>query len=364
MEVFEGEKGFLDRELNETRYVSRLAKEYLGFVCDPKRIWVSTGQLTAMLRRELLGKVKTRDDHRHHALDAAVIGVSERALLAAVAREAAHQETLGSGRILGQLIPPWPTFREDVLSRYDDLVVSHKQDHNVQDCLHNDTAYGIIRDAEGNPHAKDNAVHRKSIDSFASLKDIQMIRDDVIRRDVEKVVAGLEQKQIKKAVAVWGAVHGVRGLRVVETLSLIPVRDASGLVYKGYKGDGNAYMEIFRRPDGRWADEVVSTFDANQPGFVTQRQRQSLPLVMRLFKNDMIAVQEQEQRRILRVVQLSPGQICLADHSEAGNLRTRHRDKDNPFSYLFPTASGLQRMGARKVWVNILGNVKDPGPRK
>src|SRR5690606_29142198 len=39
------ERGFLDRQLNETRHLSKLAREYvLGVVGDPNVVWVVTGQ--------------------------------------------------------------------------------------------------------------------------------------------------------------------------------------------------------------------------------------------------------------------------------------------------------------------------------
>ena len=41
----------LDRQLIDTAYLARVAREYLGHVCDPNRVWVTPGRLTAMLRR-------------------------------------------------------------------------------------------------------------------------------------------------------------------------------------------------------------------------------------------------------------------------------------------------------------------------
>jgi CRISPR-associated endonuclease Csn1 len=94
MEKYENEeRDFLARQLNETRHLSRLAKAYLSKVCVPNQVWVTTGQMTALLRRQwglnsilrghnqgeddnpetVKGGRKVRDDHRHHAIDAVVI---------------------------------------------------------------------------------------------------------------------------------------------------------------------------------------------------------------------------------------------------------------------------------------------------
>lgn len=52
MELFEAKHGsdFLARHLNDTAYLSRIAKAYLGYICNPSDIWVTPGRLTALLR--------------------------------------------------------------------------------------------------------------------------------------------------------------------------------------------------------------------------------------------------------------------------------------------------------------------------
>ena len=74
MKRFDKDGGFLARQLNETKHLSRLAKAYLGKVCDPDEIYVTPGTLTGLLRGKwglngLLGddNRKNRTDHRHHA---------------------------------------------------------------------------------------------------------------------------------------------------------------------------------------------------------------------------------------------------------------------------------------------------------
>ena len=84
---------------------------------------------------------------------------------------------------------------------------------------------------------------------------------------------------------------------------------------------------------------------------------------MRLHIDDMVAVDDGGQRRVLRVVKLSGQKITLADHFEGGALKTRDADKEDPFKYLEKSANVLKGMGLRKVGVNEIGRLTDSGPR-
>ena len=121
MKKFEEEGGFLARQLNETKYLSRLAKAYLGKICDPDQVYVTPGTLTGLLRGKwglngLLGDEnrKNRTDHRHHAIDAIVIGAMTRGLLNSLAREAGRAEQSQFDAVLGKIPWPFDNFREVV----------------------------------------------------------------------------------------------------------------------------------------------------------------------------------------------------------------------------------------------------------
>ena len=84
---------------------------------------------------------------------------------------------------------------------------------------------------------------------------------------------------------------------------------------------------------------------------------------MRLHIDDMVAVEDGGQRRILRVVKMSGQTITLADHQEGGALKKRNEDKNDPFKYLEKSANTLMSMGMRKVGVDEIGRLTDPGSR-
>lgn len=356
MDRFEGEHSFLDRHLVETQYTTRLAKEYLSAVCDPNKVWGIPGRLTALLRRKW-GLGKSRLDHRHHALDAIVVGVTDRGMLQAVSRASARDEELLNGRFLSEMPLPWPAFRQEVLGCLEDVIVSHKPDHGVQGALHNDTAYGFVDAEEG------LAVHRVPLVDLKALKNIKTIRDRRIRDELLGLCEGASGTELRTRLEDYSARTGIQRVRIVERLSLIPIRDNSGRAYKGVKGDSNAYMEVYADTNGSWRGDIISTFDANQPGFQSVRQRKSLPLIMRLFKRDYVAMGEGVERRIFVLVKMAQGgQLCFAEHQEAGNLKSRHDDVADAFKYVFKTPNSLRTAKARKVSVDVLGRILDRGP--
>ena len=149
MERFQNEnRDFLARQLNETRHLSRLAKEYVGKVTGDDNVWVVTGQLTALLRQRWglnSSNTKDRNNHRHHAIDAATIGVIDRNILQEVARRAGVREDGDRLDEITRDVPePYVGFRENVRACVNRLIVSHKPEHGTGGALHEDTAYGLV----------------------------------------------------------------------------------------------------------------------------------------------------------------------------------------------------------------------------
>jgi CRISPR-associated endonuclease Csn1 len=180
MERFENEeRDFTERQLNETRYISKLARAYLTVVARKGSVYVTTGQLTAMLRRRwglnaiLRGDNqpedeparKVRDDHRHHAIDAIVIGAIDRPLLNEMARRAGQFEGEVRDWRITDAAPeePFPGFAETATRLLRGIVVSRKPDHGKGGALHEETAYGIVRD-KSEAEVIGNLVTRKPID--------------------------------------------------------------------------------------------------------------------------------------------------------------------------------------------------------
>ena len=408
MEKFEADGGFLARQLTDTQYLSRMAREYLdclypseepdqhGVLSKRQHVIVSPGRLTEMLRRNWhlnsllpdsnlgeMAQAKNRKDHRHHAIDAAVVGVTTRSLLQKISHTASQLENQDLENFVNKLVadnPPWEDFRTDLQHAVNAIVVSHKADHGTVSRvgyasgkgqtagkLHNETAYGPGTDREGNPVA----IHRKP---FMALqpKDIASIRDEELRAELYQALDGLtEKKAFQEALQKFRKSHpkfkGIRRVRIEETLALIPIRDKEGKTYKGYKGDSNHRYDVWETLDGKWHAEVVSMFDAHQPGWQSgfHESHPTARRVLRLQQNDMVAYEHPvDGYTIGRVVKFSiAGSIFFANNKEAGSLKARDADKGDPFKYFIKSANSLKTIQCRQVRMDEAGRVFDPGPQ-
>lgn len=152
-------------------------------------------------------------------------------------------------------------------------------------------------------------------------------------------------------------------------------RDADGNIkpYKGYVGGSNYCIEIWKDNKGKWKSNVVSTYQAYQTireygeedGFRRlrnpARSQNGNPLVMRLMINDMIRYKDDGELKTQRVVKISGnGQIFLATHNEA-NVSERNASKEDAFVFVSKMAGSLQKTQARRVTVDPIGNLRDPG---
>ena len=363
-------KDFLDRHLTDTAYLSKVARQYLSYICHKDRVWVSTGRLTSMLRgkfalNELLSenRSKNREDHRHHALDAAVIGLCSRGLIQRIATAAERAEVRGANRLLEELDLPWPNYREELRSVLQKIVVSFKPDHGRQTALHNDTNYGF----RGPPDARGSTLvgHHISLESL-QLKDIDRVVGGDMQMRLREALSGCNSpKETKAALAAFTAKTGVRRVLIEERLSVIAINDRrTGEPYRYVKGDGNYCYEIFVDAPGKWSGEVINNYAANQKernesGTLATSGK---PLVMRIRKDDIIAIEREGSRTLLRVARFSDGMIALVETNEA-NVDARTRDKTSGLKYIFKTPGTLRALKPRIVGVDVLGYVNDPGFR-
>ncbi|MQY43637.1 type II CRISPR RNA-guided endonuclease Cas9 [Epibacterium sp. SM1969] len=398
MERFEGENDFAARALKDTQYLARIARTYLEALYDGQdgksHVWVVPGRLTEMLRRHwgLNGitalsdngkktvKAKNRTDHRHHAIDAAVIAATDRALIQRISKMAGSDELEGAEDVARAVPPPWVEFRDDIAAQLQRIIVSHRADHGRIDPaarksgrdsssgqLHNDTAYGLTSDG--------TVVTRKPL---MSLKpgDIAItnrganIRDADLQRHLARVTRGLEGKDFEQALAKFADARklpdhsdnpyfGIRRVRMEEALKVISIKDKNGRAYKGYKPDSNARYEIWKLPDGTVSHHVVATFDAHND--TTSKPHPAAKRLHRFHKGDLVRLEQSKFGPVVATVEKFNvnGGIELVPHNEA-NASDRYR-KSKEDLYIRLSAATLIKSGGRRVYVDEMGRVRDPG---
>jgi CRISPR-associated endonuclease Csn1 len=396
MTRFERDGDFLARQLTDTQYLSRLAREYVSALYPDRgegssHVWVSPGRLTEMLRRSWglnsllpdhnLGggadQPKNRLDHRHHAIDALVIAVTDRGLLQRISREAGQRGHEEARRLTADLPTPWDGFRDEARVALDKVVASHRADHGTASKsggatsgrLHNDTAYGLTGREENGVGLVVHRVPLLSLKPDDLVDGGRRVADNLLRKELASATERLEGKAFAQALSRFAErhpqFHGIRRIRVLEPLSVIPIRDRAGRTYKAYKGDANFRFDVWETREGKWLPEIVSMFEAHQREWASRvlGANHNARKVLSLKANDLVAMNRPTGRALLRVVKFSNGQLVLAAPNESGDLKRRHDAADDPFRYVFASASRLKVERARQVRIDELGRVQDPGPR-
>ncbi len=327
MDRFNQDGGFIARQLTDNAYISRVTKRYLGHICDANKIAAVPGGLTAMMRGKwqlngLLGdhNRKERNDHRHHIIDAFVVGLTDRGVLNQVSRN--------SGRGVDDRVhielPDITPLRDQLSDRLDTIIVSYKPDHGVNGKMFNETAYGLVADEKQDPDLPGfGLVTRKKIDSL-SLKEISAIRNrgwrTLVQDHVEMASAAagkkLEKKELAKILAEFGKENNIKTMRIlVSNQSAIPIPSAP---WKAYAPDSFVCVDIWQIPKGKpgkWkADEYEwhgafwsyaeckgKTPDKNNGMINGAPIHPAAKFISRLFKNDLVELVEGGKSKIMKV---------------------------------------------------------------
>ena len=181
------------RQLNDTGYAAREAVAYL------KKLWpdlgpqapekvqaVKAGKITAHLRRQwglndILGDggEKTRDDHRHHAVDALTVACCHPGMTQKLSRYWQDKDDPRARE--PRLPPPWETIRRDAEEAVEKIVVSHRVRKKVSGPLHEETIYGNTGEKtmqKGSP-TYHSFVTRKKVETLTK-SELEKIRDKAV----------------------------------------------------------------------------------------------------------------------------------------------------------------------------------------
>ena len=387
-------RDFTERQLQETRYASKLACRYLGLLyggvidaTGTQRVFASAGQVTAKLRRAwdldaILNPErkpeKWRGDHRHHAIDALTIALSSPALIKDLATAAGEADRLCRRKII--LPVPWSEFSERARASAEAIQVSHRPSRRLSGPLHQETLYSRPRtyaidvDKKGKPVEKEWVHYRVPVVSLMKAEHVDDIVDPSVRAAVRakaEEIGGFGNKFEKN----WPVLKTRKGVEI--PIKRVRIRKAQSVVTIG-KGarerhvipGSNHHAEIMAEFDAkggikRYVFETVSMLEA------LERKRQGVAVVNRanepgrrqflctLSEGDMVEAKRpgmlQPVLWKIRSVN-SNGQLGLCLHTDA-RLKSEQVDDKSTVGLWRILAGPLFSSGARKVTVTHLGEV-------
>ena len=234
--------GFTQAQLKATQYIAVAAKKYLETLSVP--VDVTTGRATAELRRlwglnKLLpeppededtkrpttdingeevmlytaegatkDEAKSRIDHRHHAIDALVVALTDRRVYASLNKRYKHYEKYGKWPDDALALPSlWEEQnvqinREKVKDKIVKMVVSHMTNRKIWGALHEESSYGTSwfydeLELTASPSKKDKKV---ILGDPNNLKDDCCVWDKNIRKVLQDWLENLPKSKKERTL--------------------------------------------------------------------------------------------------------------------------------------------------------------------
>ena len=367
-------RDFISTQLNDTRHISVLAKNYL--VSLGADISVSKGITTAWLRHQwglnsLIGETdkKERTDHRHHAIDAVVVVCVDRRLYQALVNISKDLERSQSELNMKDIYldPPWHKLREDLQQTLDKVIIAHAPQLKLTGELHETTGAGFI-EGLGN-------VNRKNLDP--SFTQVKKIIDPTVKALVEQHLAGFGNDPKKAFAEGVTLLHKdgktpIKRVRVLQSKTTLEklqkskfgAKNKLGKVFKWLAYGNMHHVEIVRdSKTGKYTGHFVTTMEATKRAKGILIPKQSIiktdhgadtMFVMALHINDTVSVIHNNQKVFYRIQVLDSAnkRISLRLHT-ASTLKNDNEtllDRDS-------TIESLMSAGLEKHLLNIIGKI-------
>ncbi len=386
-EMKEIPEDFPSRKLNDTRYASRLAARYLSLLyggrvdsAGTQRIQVSTGGLTHHLRNEWMlngilddGGEKTREDHRHHAVDALVIALTDPASVQQLQR-AAERASAEGRRLFGRVDEPWRGFLDQARDAILRVNVSRRLTKKIAGTLHAESLYSKPRRAHGGEPAVHlrKELHKLSVDDLKQERIVDPVIRSIVRKKWQELGGG-DPKKVFADPSSHPAITTRDGRRIPIHKVRIRVSVVHRPVAQGARRrlvapapHWNHHAVIVATLDDqgnetRWDDYPVTRLE------VHERKARNIPIIQkeweagRRFKFSLAAGEyvmmhdQADSPQLCRLLSVSKGRYEFRVHYDA--RKTPEARKRGSGARIFASADRMRIRKARKVRVTYLGEI-------
>lgn len=386
-EVLPDAEEFTQKQLSDTRYLSKLATQFLGLLYGGKidegrkmRVQVLPGRATSYLRQRwnlnsIIGHAdqKNRADHRHHAIDAVVVALTTPRAVQMLCEAAEEAEERGDSKLFADVELPWEEFLDEARASIHAINVSSRVSKKLNGSLHKETILSKPH-KEADKSGKEVDVHyvRKPLAAM-SAGEVDAIVDHRVRELVQQKLHahGGSPAQVFKDPANYPHLTAKKDPR-----RIIPIRRArirkpdhpmpvgNGTDRRYVNPGSNHHIEIVAVLDKegkekKWEGVLVSQFEA------VQRHRRGEDVIQRdhgagrVFKfslagGEHLMLDNENELQIVRAVVITEGQVESVYHSDARPITIRKKHKG---ARIRCSPDGLRKKHARKVVVSPLGDI-------
>jgi CRISPR-associated endonuclease Csn1 len=315
-------RDFISSQLNDTRYMSKLAQDYVRQLgCD---VNVTKGFVVSQIRHQwgfnkIIGETdrKERTDHRHHAIDAVVIAATSRSLYQNAVSQI-KQDKLN-------IAPPYAHILNELEERLKHTIISHAPQRKLSGALHEETGAGYIKKHGG-------LVYRKTLNQEFSIKDAIKIVDEQVKTKVLEhfenypnpkeafnpenlALLKLGENPIKRVRILQSKIKTTKNKNAEFILNQTKfgVRDKTGKIFKYMSYGNNHHVEIIKNTKtGKIKGEFVNMMLAShrvkginvpKQAIIKTDHGEDWEFLMALHINDTVSIEKDDGERIFYRVQ-------------------------------------------------------------
>lgn len=267
---------FSARMLNDTRYASKLATQYLGLLYGgivdsegSQRVRVSSGQVTAILRKnwklnKLLSQenTKTRLDHRHHAIDALVIALTNESAIKLINKSASRGEFKYENRF-SKIEIIWPDLLQQTQKHLNKMLISFYISPKINALLHEETILS---------KKNENFYYRKNINEIKSyINNTEKYDKFVLDPALTNIIKNKYNENLLSQTKITNTNTVIFDQTKIDTLPYLTVKNSSNKTSPFAKeANDKIYVKSFRNKTNYKETSVLEIGTGTQKRYVAK----------------------------------------------------------------------------------------------